>query len=153
MWRFNCFSILGLLWVLVCPSLWPQQVTLDVVEDGWIHGLNSSTVGGTGNDLAICPTADYWIYLKFDLTEIEGKIGAAEVQLVRKTGSKPEQISLYFISDNSWSEASLTGPNRDRLHPKTCSRWVSSLKSRTGGAGVRLISRQRFAPKPRETAP
>jgi hypothetical protein len=86
-----------------------QEIVLPVVEDTWIDGLSST--GPRGNDLAlaICPVANYWIYVKFDLTEVPGAVTGAELRLQRFNGSRPEEISVYGILDDSWSEASLTG--------------------------------------------
>ena len=91
-----------------------QSVTLDVVEDSWIHGLaSSSTSGGSSTRLSICPSADYWIYLKFDLSTLAGRsVADAELRATRFGGSRPEEISLYLIPDDTWSEATLAGTTR-----------------------------------------
>ena len=107
-WRWT-----ALLAVIVTPGLCAAQTTnLPAIEDSWLHGLSSSTPQGGGTDLAICPVADYWIYLKFDLSSLSGTVASAELRMTRFDGIRPEEISLYFISDDSWSEAALTGLNR-----------------------------------------
>jgi len=87
-------------------------VTNLVTEDSWISGLGSVAVKGAGTFLSICPTANYWIYLKFDLSAVQGVVTNAELRMTRFGGSRPEEISSYFISDDSWTEATLTGVNR-----------------------------------------
>ena len=83
-----------------------------VTEDSWIHGLADTTPRGTGTDLRICPLANYWIYLKFDLSSITGFVTDTELRMSRFGGSRPEEISAYLITDDSWTEAALTSVNR-----------------------------------------
>jgi hypothetical protein len=90
-----------------------QPITLEVAEDSWTHGLDSaSTQGGAAVDLGICPRAGYWIYLKFDLSQVEGRVLEAELRMNRFEGSRPEEISAYSIPDDDWSEATLSGTAR-----------------------------------------
>jgi hypothetical protein len=108
--------------LVLCASLAPAMALippahadteiLDVVEDTWIDGLGSTTIRGSDTALGICPVVDYWIYLKFDLSALPGPPTDAEIRMTRIDGSRPEEISLYLISDDSWSEATLTGVNR-----------------------------------------
>ena len=51
-------------------------------------------------------------YLKFDLSSITGFVTDAELRMSRFGGSRPEEISAYLITDDSWTEAALTGVNR-----------------------------------------
>ena len=83
-----------------------------VTEDSWIHGLSSTIPQGAGSDLRICPTASYWIYLKFNVSAVSGFVTDVELRMNRFGGRRPEEISVYLISDDSWSEATLTGVNR-----------------------------------------
>ena len=86
-------------------------VPLQVTEDTWIDLKNPATYGD-GSRLSICPRANYWIYLKFDLSGVAGEITAAELQMKRFSGSRPEEISVYAIEDDSWSESTLSGVNQ-----------------------------------------
>ena len=111
----RCSSPLTLaLLCLLLASVGAQTVIHDVVEDSWLHGLSSSsTSGGSSTRLSICPTADYWIYLKFDLSTVAGRgVADAELRVTRFGGGRPEEISLYFIPDDAWSEATLAGTTR-----------------------------------------
>ncbi len=111
----RCSSPLTLaLLCLLSASVGAQTVIHDAVEDSWLHGLSSSsTSGGSSNRLSICPTADYWIYLKFDLSTVAGRgVADAELRVTRFGGRRPEEISLYFIPDDAWSEATLAGTTR-----------------------------------------
>ena len=83
-----------------------------VTEDSWISGLGSGVVEGAGTSLSICPTANYWIYLKFDLSSVQGTVTNAELRMTRFGGSRPDEIASYFITDDSWTKATMTGANR-----------------------------------------
>lgn len=89
-----------------------QEMSLNVSADSWVAGLSSTANHGEDPRLGICPVAEYWIYLKFDLAGIEGVIQEAEIRMTRFSGSRPEEIALYGVSDDSWTEATLTGPTR-----------------------------------------
>lgn len=89
-----------------------QETTMEATGDSWLSGLSSTTIHGEDDRLGICPAAEYWIYLKFDLSEVEGPVQAAEIRMTRFSGSRPEEIALYAVSDDGWSEATLNGPNR-----------------------------------------
>lgn len=89
------------------------EVSVPTTADTWIHGLeSSSTSGGTGVRLSVCPSVDYWIYFKFDLSGIESVVSGAELRLKRDNGSRPDEISCYLINDDSWTEESLSGMTR-----------------------------------------
>ena len=81
----------GFLIFLGCvPTLgFSQSVTVDVSRDSWIQAGVAGTPRGGADGLSICPRADYWIYLQFDLREIDGAIHAAELQMTRFSGSRP----------------------------------------------------------------
>lgn len=100
-------------WLALAPSN-PRAETfeLEAIQDTWINGLNSSSNLGADDRLAICPVANYWIYFRFGLSGITGTVESAELRLTRFDGNRPEEISLYFIEDDDWSEASLTGTRR-----------------------------------------
>jgi len=87
-------------------------VTLTAVEDSWIDGLSGTTTHGSDLRLSVCPKCYQWAYLKFDLAGVDGVISGAELRLTRRSGARPEEISLYFITDDTWNEAGLTGPAR-----------------------------------------
>lgn len=90
-----------------------EVLNLVAVEDSWINGLASTTTHGNDADLGICPVADYWIYLKFDVSALAGRsVQSAELRMSRFSGNRPEEISLYHIPDDSWSEATLNGQTR-----------------------------------------
>ena len=112
MTRFSSFGII-LVALLTLMERAPASTTTNLVtEDSWIVGLGSTTPQGAGTDLRICPVANYWIYLKFDLSGLSGFVTDAELRLNRFGGSRPEEISVYLITDDSWTEAALTGVNR-----------------------------------------
>ncbi len=109
--------ILRLLITVLCVfsishGVWGQTVTLNAADDTWTHGLSSTSTEGNSPRLSICPLAGYWIYLKFDVSEIEASVLDAELRMTRFDGSRPGEISLYFIPDDDWQESSLTGQNR-----------------------------------------
>ncbi len=89
-----------------------QTVTLPVTQDTWINGLGSTTVHGGELALGLCPGANYWTYLKFDLSGLAGDVVSAELRMTRFNGARPEEISVFLIQDDAWTEASLTGPTR-----------------------------------------
>lgn len=89
-----------------------QQVVFQATDDTWVDGLSSTTTHGNDLSLGICPVADYWIYLKFDLHGIMDQVGAAELRMTRTSGARPEEISIYLISTDTWTEGGLTGNNR-----------------------------------------
>ena len=89
-----------------------QTVILPATHDAWLHGLSSTTTTGNDITLGICPGANYWIYLKFDLSGIAGDVVSAELRMTRFGGDRPGEISAYLIQDDSWNEATLTGPTR-----------------------------------------
>jgi hypothetical protein len=97
---------------LAAPCVSAGELTLPVVEDTWIQGLDGAAVQGNNVQLGICPSANYWIYLKFDLSAVPCPIADAELRLVRVSGTNPSEISLYEVFDDGWSEATLNGPNR-----------------------------------------
>lgn len=96
----------------ISHGVWGQTVTMNATDDTWTHGLSSTSTEGSSSRLSICPAAGYWIYLKFDVSEIEEAVLDAELRMTRFDGSRPEEISLYFIPDDDWQESSLTGQNR-----------------------------------------
>ena len=100
-----CLSGLG-------PSLCGETVTLTAIEDSWIDGLTGTTTHGSDGWLSVCPKCYQWAYLKFDLAGVDGAISGAELRLTRRSGARPEEISLYLITDDTWSEGSLTGKTR-----------------------------------------
>jgi len=97
---------------LAASSAHAATETLAVSEDTWVNGLDSGTPQGSNTTLGICPRVDYWIYLKFDLSTLTGPPTDAEIRMTRTQGSRPEEISVYLITDDSWTEATLTGLNR-----------------------------------------
>lgn len=99
---------------LFIPSvhLCAETLTLTAIEDSWIQGLTGTTTHGSDPQLSVCPKCYQWTYLKFDLSEVQGDISGAELRLTRLSGARPEEISLYLITDDTWSEGSLTGPTR-----------------------------------------
>jgi hypothetical protein len=95
------------------PAAYAEDLVLEAVQDTWMHGLTSSTNHGAATSLSICPAANYWIYLRFDLSGLsQRRILHAELRMTRFEGARPEEISLYFIPDDDWSESTLTGPTR-----------------------------------------
>ena len=91
--------------------------------------MSSGSVNGSDLGLGICPVADYWMYYKFDLASINGEVTAAELRLTRTSGTRPEEISLYHIADDSWSEATLSGLNRpDPVNPPNSAVLATGLE-------------------------
>ena len=97
---------------LACTSAGAAEVVLDALEDTWIDGLGSATTHGGEPTVAICPVANYWMYFKFDLATIGGTVTDAELRLTRFGGDRPEEISIYLITEDTWSEGTLSGQNR-----------------------------------------
>lgn len=89
-----------------------QTVTRLATQDTWINGLSSTTVHGADLALGLCPSAPYWSYLKFDVGGLTGDIVTAELRLTRFSGDRPEEISVFLIQQDSWTEATLTGSTR-----------------------------------------
>ncbi|MBZ0099869.1 MAG: hypothetical protein K8F30_12330, partial [Taibaiella sp.] len=50
-----------------------QQMVITPSDDSWINGSNGTELNGDDTKLSICPLALYWIYLKFDVSELSGK--------------------------------------------------------------------------------
>jgi hypothetical protein len=112
MWRPLKLGIVVIV-VLGTPQLQTAEMSLVPIADSWIHGLgSSSTAGGFDSRVSICPRAGYWTYLKFDLSVIQGTVIGAELQLTRFDGDRPEEISVYRIEDDSWTEDGLSGVSR-----------------------------------------
>lgn len=105
-------TLLSLCCFVVAAPLHSQTETLGVVEDSWIHGLQGTQNHGADAVLRVCPACYQWTYLKFDLAGITGVVADAELRLRRIGGSRPQEISLYFIVDDTWTEADLVGLNR-----------------------------------------
>jgi hypothetical protein len=105
-------AALTLALVLLAAPARAATETLAVSEDTWIDGTGSSTPQGSNTILGICPRQEYWIYLKFDLSTLTGPPIDAEIRMTRTQGDRPEEISVYLITDDSWDEATLTGMNR-----------------------------------------
>ena len=97
---------------IAIPKLVAASVTLPVQADTWIDGLASTRIRGSDTSLGICPAAFYWIYLKFDVRGLTGVVTNAELRMRRVDGSRPEEISVYRIIDDSWTETNLNGPSR-----------------------------------------
>ncbi len=111
--RFSLGSLLfGVVSVVYSLGAAAQTVTLPVTQDTWISGLGSTTVHGGELALGLCPGASYWTYLKFDLSGLAGDVVSAELRMTRVNGARPEEISVFLIQGDSWTEANLTGPTR-----------------------------------------
>ena len=100
------YVILGIF--LLPLIVWAEPVVVQVTEDTWVI-LGSPANHGPDDLISICPAAGYWIYLKFDLSGVQGEIESAELRMTRRAGSRPEEISVYLVSDDSWNENTLTG--------------------------------------------
>ncbi len=111
--RFSLGSFLfGLVSVVYSLGAAAQTVTIPATQDTWISGLGSTTVHGGELALGLCPGANYWTYLKFNLSGLAGDIVSAELRMTRISGARPEEISVFLIQGDSWTEANLTGPTR-----------------------------------------
>lgn len=106
-----CALLLGWGWVTALEGATSSTVILAAQADTWIDGLSSTGTRGSDQTLGICPTANYWIYLKFDLASVTGRVTSAELRLRRVDGARPEEISAYLVTD-AWAEPTLNGPNR-----------------------------------------
>ena len=89
-----------------------QTATRLATQDTWINNLSSTTVHGADTALGLCPSAPYWAYLKFDLNGLPGDVVSAELRMTRFSGDRPEEISVFLIQQDSWTEATLTGATR-----------------------------------------
>lgn len=105
-------SAAALLAVATGSALRGEEVVVPVLEDSWIANLGGTAINGADPSLRVCPACYQWTYLKFDLSGLTGDISGVELRLVRTSGARPEEISLYRIVDDSWTEATLAGPNR-----------------------------------------
>jgi hypothetical protein len=110
-WSFVAPCVLTFFSIVPTPAS-AEDITLLATADTWTHGLDDATNHGVDTRLTNCPRARYWIYLKFDVSSIEGAVTQAELRLTRFEGSRPQEISFYFIPDDDWTEATLTGPSR-----------------------------------------
>lgn len=111
--RFSPRSFLfGAVSVVYSLGATAQTVTLPVTQDTWINGLDSATVHGGELALGLCPGANYWTYLKFNLSGLAGDVVSAELRMTRFSGARPEEISVFLIQGDSWTEANLAGPTR-----------------------------------------
>ncbi len=98
---------------IVAPwSASAQTVSRLATQDTWINGLGSTTPHGSDLALGLCPSAPYWSYLKFDLNGLPGVIVSAELRMTRFSGDRPQEISVFLIQQDSWTEATLTGATR-----------------------------------------
>jgi len=104
--------LLILLLLLLSPILWAGEIQRPVLADTWIDGLASASVHGSESALGICPVANYWIYLKFDVANTGCAVTDAELRLTRIDGARPEEIAAYRITEDGWTEATLIGTNR-----------------------------------------
>ncbi|HXV75773.1 MAG TPA: hypothetical protein VD788_05585 [Candidatus Polarisedimenticolaceae bacterium] len=137
------------------------EIMIQASEDSWIDGLASTATHGAELALGICPVANYWMYFKFDLSPVGGAVDAAELRLTRIDGDRPEEISLYLITDDGWSETTLNGPGRPApTDPPNASalaqgevdagydRWTSAALAatveveRTGDGTLSLMARE-----------
>jgi hypothetical protein len=108
-------AALALAMALACPAPSPAgepPVTLAVLEDSFAHGLSDTTPQGADTHVDVCPVVMYWIYLKFDVSGFPGGIADAELRLNRSSGARPEEISIFLVADDSWTEAAMTGATR-----------------------------------------
>ena len=115
MWRRLNLFLVGIAFIFAnhTTTSHAAEMSLVTVADCWIHGLNSSSPsGGSDARVAVCPVASYWMYFKLDLSGVEGTITDAEFRLTRFAGARPNEISLYLIDDDTWTEAALAGTNR-----------------------------------------
>lgn len=102
---------IGLGLLLALPLSLAQAESLLVSEDTYIDAPDGTETHGSDTSLGICPVVDYWIYLKFDVAALVD-VADAELRMTRIDGSRPEEISVYFILDDSWSEETLNALNR-----------------------------------------
>ena len=109
------YSVIFIAFLLYLPhGVESETLTLPVTEDTWIHGLNDTNVFGSGDTVSICPSAFYWIYLKFNLSGLTDPVANAELRMVYDGfgESRPDEIAVYLITDDGWSEGTLNGPDR-----------------------------------------
>ena len=67
----------------------------------------------------------YRAFLKFDLSQISGEVTSAKLSLDPTPIGSPT-ISLYYVSDDSWSESSLTGTNAPSYSTLIDSKTITS---------------------------
>jgi hypothetical protein len=132
------------LWAWALATLPPlaaaqgDPIVLEAIEDTYAHGLDDTNPQGSVSRVDICPVAMYWIYLKFDLSSIPDNLAAAELRMVRFGGSRPQEISIYFIPDDTWTEAEMTGATRPEPQ--------MPANSDALGAGEQMPEYDRWAP-------
>lgn len=103
-----------------------------VDEDTWIDGLTSTNPRGADTELGICPVAMYWMYFKFDLSTVSGPVTDAELRITRFDGINPIQIRAYEVTDDGWSEATLTGVTRPAPVNPPNSTWLARGEALVG---------------------
>lgn len=103
---------LAIAWILAALPAAAGEVVVPVQHDSWIEGLSSTSVHGHDPSMTVCPAPNYWMYFQFDLGSIDGEIVGAELRVTRIDGERPEEIDLFLITDDGWSESTLTGLTR-----------------------------------------
>ena len=100
-------------------SVTPTGIVLSPVADAYVQGGSyASTKFGTSTVLQCKtdPTADYnrQSYLRFNLSSLTGTVVAAKLRLKVQaiTGSGQDTHTAYFVSNDSWSESTLTWNNK-----------------------------------------
>ena len=107
--------------VQVCWELAPPTVatqTLMAIEDATISSATPTTVVTPDTDLA-CGPDDGNILLKFSVPASVGKVKSAKLTLTASSApsSDGDGGDLYFVTDNSWSEKTVTWSTAPKTVP------------------------------------
>lgn len=103
-------------WELAPPTVAKQQVM--AIEDATISSATPTTVVTPDTDLA-CGPDDGNVLLKFTVPASVGKVTNAKLTLTASSApsSDGDGGDLYFVSDNSWSEKTVTWNNAPKTVP------------------------------------
>jgi hypothetical protein len=87
-----------------------ETVNLSAVADSYVHSSNPSTNYGTATYM-VTKSSGRYMYLKFDLSEIDGAISNAILKVYSKH-KKTTIRTAYRVDDDSWTEDGITWSNQ-----------------------------------------
>jgi hypothetical protein len=93
----------------------PHDVALSPIDDTYIDESNPTDVFGSVLELSV-DGGNYEIpFLKFDLSSVSAPVKVAMLKLYITNGADGEPQFVYGVSDNSWTESTLTWNNAPAL--------------------------------------
>jgi hypothetical protein len=87
-----------------------ETVSLSPIADSYVYDSNSSTNYGTATYM-VTKSSGRYMFLKFDLSEIDGAISNAILEVYSKH-TKTETRTAYRVDDDSWTEEGITWSNQ-----------------------------------------